>query len=301
MSGLLNYTSHSGCSDDPADSLQGQFPMQSVVLMDRDPNECHFVKRVRAAEAANARAVLFRNNRPVCGEKGTRCENCRTPNSACPRLPFLADDGKGGDVKIPSMIIEQSAGEKLETELAKGTPVSVVLKWNMPITDKDGEKMAAVDFFYSSNYYSAVELIQRFRVFASKLGGSLRFQPHYYIYDGHRYGCPGGACGSQCTNNGRYCEPDPDQRFGSKFEGKHVVAENLRQMCAWKLAKQENDQALWWNYVIAFNEHCNSECAPSRIRASAARLTCGAVPPAQTRTLRSSTASAPTRSSTPWA
>lgn len=263
MSGLLNYTSHSGCSDDPAETLQGQFPAQSIVLMDRHPNQCHFVKRVRAAEAAGARAVLFRNDKHVCGEKGTGCEACTAPTSACPRLPFLADDGTGGDVKIPSMIIEMTAGEKLETALANNKAVSVMLKWNLPVTGDDGKKMAAVDFFYTSDDYTAVEIINNFRLFADKLGGALKFEPHYYIYDGHAHRCDNGACGSQCTNNGRYCEPDPDQTFGDNFEGRDVVAENLRQVCAWKLAKQEKDQTLWWNYVAAFNKDCYSALAAS--------------------------------------
>lgn len=64
-------------------------------------------------------------------------------------------------------------------------------------------------------------------------GASVQFEPHYFIYDGRLWDCTAQfangqyVCGDQCTNQGRYCSPDPD-KMGSGIAGADIVKENLR-------------------------------------------------------------------------
>ena len=42
-------------------------------------------------------------------------------------------------------------------------------------------------------------------------------------------------CRKQCIADGRYCAADPEDDLEKGYEGKHVVIENLRQLCVFKV------------------------------------------------------------------
>jgi len=162
------------------------------------------------------------------------------------------------------------------TDPACTTPstVSAELRWNMPIND-GGVQKVAVDFFSSSDDQKAVLLKQALEPVMRALGNRVKFTPHYYIYDGTKLQCTTVVnCGTQCTNKGRYCEPDPDRQFGTDLEGMNVVEENLRQAALWR-TYADADPTRWWEYVNEFFTRCNgpksksfnTACAEAAMRA----------------------------------
>ena len=65
-------------------------------------------------------------------------------------------------------------------------------------------------------------------------------------------------CASQCVRRGRYCAPDPDGSLREGYSGAEVVAENLRQLCVFRLAAAAAPPrpAAWWEYATRFASAC---------------------------------------------
>jgi len=71
-------------------------------------------------------------------------------------------------------------------------------------------------------------------------------------------GCnsPGLPCGSQCTNEGRYCAPDPELDPTRGLDGADLVRENLRQICIFLEVNSTGVPAKWWDYVSTYQTTC---------------------------------------------
>jgi hypothetical protein len=67
------------------------------------------------------------------------------------------------------------------------------------------------------------------------------------------YGCRQAPyCPKYCTNNGRYCQFDPDNDPNAGVSGRDIVEENFRQACLWQALNGTNQTDLWWDYVAMF-------------------------------------------------
>jgi len=95
------------------------------------------------------------------------------------------------------------------------------------------------------------------------LGTAALFTPHLTIVSGALHGCTGGAnlCGSQCTNEGRYCAYDPEHDLSVGLDGADVVKENIRQDCVWRVVNATSQQYRWWSYVNGFQTSCSGSKA----------------------------------------
>ncbi|GMP71285.1 hypothetical protein CsSME_00029760 [Camellia sinensis var. sinensis] len=88
-------------------------------------------------------------------------------------------------------------------------------------------------------------------------GGFAQFTPHYITWYCPRPFILSNQCKSQCINHGRYCAPDPEQDFGTGYQGKDVVYENLRQLCVHRVANETNRSWVWWDYVMDLHTRCS--------------------------------------------
>ena len=112
--------------------------------------------------------------------------------------------------------------------------------------------------------FSRQNFIKSFAPFVKPLASAVQFEPHYFIYDGTYWDCTrkvgaGYRCGTQCTNQGRYCAPDPDRHLHQGLSGYDTIRENLRQICIWKQVAPAYSSTFglpWWNYVTLFNQNC---------------------------------------------
>lgn len=66
-----------------------------------DRGDCHFVKKAQNVQNFGAMMMVVADNKDM----------------EDPELLIMADDGRGGSVKIPSFLIGKSDGKKLETEI----------------------------------------------------------------------------------------------------------------------------------------------------------------------------------------
>ena len=115
-----------------------------LLLIDR--GTCNFVKKVRNAEEAGAVGVIIADNKCLAGDPFGYCDDyshptggtstnspgtCANQHTAhalkCPGspsqttsyLPFMANDGSGDNIRIPSFIVSQFDGQNIKSALCE--------------------------------------------------------------------------------------------------------------------------------------------------------------------------------------
>jgi len=276
-----------------------------VFLVDR--GACDFVQKMKLAQANGAVAVIIADTICQCSEmenaqlwsststrgrtpeQKAKCDELALlakkdgrilPFDNCERgLPYMADDGSGFDVRIPSFLIDNIDAQPLKycIDTASGrlgltdtllsgesfrcpinTKLVVSLEWDLPPHDN------IVDWQLWSSSDSEAVFKKAFTTTAKKLQAQTKFTPHYFIWDGVKWGCNvADICATQCTHGGLYCNPDPDHNLFSGVSGRDVVEENLRELCVWDQAVAKNKTGLWWDYVSAFANACHPGSVPT--------------------------------------
>ncbi len=123
-----------------------------------DRGGCDFVTKVKNAESVlNAVAVVIADNLCLCGQPD--CAGLAWPQCDA-QLPFMADDGYGKTIQIPSYIISKYDAQQIKDCIAgRGTlctggssQVQVKLSWDLPKPDDTVEW----EMWTSSDDYSGV-------------------------------------------------------------------------------------------------------------------------------------------------
>ena len=173
-------------------------------------------------------------------------------------------DGYIDKIGIPSALIHRSFGETLKAAVQKAEEdVVIKLDWRESMPNPD--QRVEYEFWTNSNDKCGIHcdeqmnFVKDFKGHAQILekGGYTMFTPHYITWF-----CPApfilsDQCKSQCINHGRYCAADPEQNFGTGYQGKDVVFENLRQLCVHRVANESNKSWVWWDFVTDFHIRCS--------------------------------------------
>jgi len=237
-----------------------------VLMIDR--GECNFVTKVRNAQKRGANAVVVADNTCLCGDAactlpaGSQCEES---------APIMADDGTGSDIVMPSILLTKTDADSLKAYLIEkngSEQVLVQMKWFMPRPDDRVEW----DLWTSPTDKDAERFKQNFYTSELALAEHAFLVPHYRIYQCAQ----DGTCSTMCTNEGRYCQIDPDGDLDEGLSGADVVVESLRRKCIWNLYAEAVDvRSLddgsgdtvevkggvgekWWAYVTSFDKACYS-------------------------------------------
>nr|CAB3503901.1 unnamed protein product [Digitaria exilis] len=184
-----------------------------------------------------------------------------TPEDETPDMAFLSN------ITIPSALITKRLGDALRRAAVFSTSESeevvVRLDWSesMPHPDERVE----YELWTNSNDECGprcdeqAAFVRAFKGHAQLLekGGYVSFTPHYITWF-----CPDAfldtpQCKAQCINRGRYCSPDPDGDLAAGYDGKDVVAENLRQLCVHRVANATGRPWVWWDYVADYHLRCS--------------------------------------------
>lgn len=209
-----------------------------IVMVDR--GNCSFVEKVRNVQNAQGSVAIIVDNVEET------------------YLPYMADDGTGEDITIPSILISLDDGQLFKDTMETGF-VTVQMTWGLPHPDGRVEW----SLWTSSNDPTSREMKQDWGVIVESLGEAAQFTPHYFILDGALSGCTTESlpCGNQCTPDGKYCAVDPDYDLSSGISGEDIVYENLRQMCLFDyLNTTEGESTVkWWDYSSQFIDEC---CQP---------------------------------------
>ncbi|CAI5516101.1 unnamed protein product [Closterium sp. Naga37s-1] len=239
--------------------------MPNIVIVDR--GGCYFTDKVFNAQEAGASAVI------VADDKDENLLTMDTPEDD-PDAARMVDK-----ITIPSALVQKSTADLIKKGLKSG-PVMVSLDWREALPHPD--ERVEYEFWTNSNDEcgpkcdSQAEFLDAFKGYAVMLeqGGYTLFTPHYITWYCPEAYLESRQCKTQCINSGRYCAPDPEEDFDVGYDGKDVVAENLRQLCVHRVANETHGSWLWWDYVTDFKKRCRMadktygpECAESIITA----------------------------------
>jgi hypothetical protein len=168
--------------------------------------------------------------------------------------------GENKNVIIPSLFTSRTdAVQLIQIISASSTTSSVTLRLSYSVPNPDGR--VEMDFWSISMDKNSDYFRTSFGSAARRLAERLLFTPHYFTQDGVLWGCYGNSgvmCGNQCTNNGRYCLPDPELNLNSGYSGMDLVRENVRQICLWKFLNQVGKTNLMFDYWEKLALTCNS-------------------------------------------
>jgi len=267
----LYYSTNTLCESDA--TAEGGLPSGSwvapyILMVDR--GDCTFVTKAKNAQRLGASALVVADNVCLCDDGA--CSGL-APQTCAQQRTIMADDGTGSTVSIPSILMQKSDADIIKHYLYCGDnavtcpptpPANLQVQASLEYTIPDPDERVEWALWTTSVDDVATNFVEAFKDTAVALGEHQFFTPHFYTYNGSDYGCRGtGRCANLCTNNGRYCAPDPDGKFESGISGADVVAENLRRTCVWRLygseEAPENDRGLgpkWWDYVTAFAQTC---------------------------------------------
>ena len=139
----------------------------------------------------------------------------------------MSDDGTGGGLRIPAMLIGKSEGKKLLDFLKRESQeaidqIAIMAEFVMDKPDNRVE----YDLWFTSSNDRALDFISDFSAYDAKFGEKVLFTPHYVFWK-----CP--FCEEQylkndCYGNGKYCAVEPSN---DELKGREIILEDIRQKC----------------------------------------------------------------------
>ena len=131
----------------------------------------------------------------------------------------MADDGLGELIKIPSILIGKSDGEKLwQAVINSDSPISLLIEFSVTKVEKT-QYSFWLDITAEQNYV----LVREFDKIRKKLGDKAKFSPNYYFFPHVTKNFDN----ENCLGDGKYCCLDPDFSFGP-ITGRDIAFEQLR-------------------------------------------------------------------------
>jgi hypothetical protein len=235
-----------GCQEINKTELVGMPPPGSLVIMVVERGQCTFVTKVQHAQDAGANACIIVDNKDEL------------------RLPYMADDGKGSTISIPSMLIHKIDGANIASAIGRdGERVIMTMSWNVPHPDN----VVEWEFWTNAHDPISANFKIQFDEAAVVLDDSAVMTPHYYFDNGLSRECVPASqlatlpCGTRCSNNGRYCVFTADDPSVG-LTGMSAMQENLRQICLFKYVNETAKDAArkqWWDYVEKFLMGCSGK------------------------------------------
>lgn len=120
-----------------------QVPPNTIMLIDTEI--CPYTRKVINAQARGAAGVLLLEHSLLCTDPDPPCAGacgsgpvCTPPRGCICELPELIDDGRGGEVNIPVMLVSWHDGEPIKLcllglgDCPEGTTISATFQWYEP-------------------------------------------------------------------------------------------------------------------------------------------------------------------------
>lgn len=165
----------------------------------------------------------------------------------------MSDDGTGGGIRIPSMLIGKNDGQVLVDWLTRATPeeieqIVIMCEFIMPEND-----IVKYDFWFTSSSDRALNFLEDFSTMHQKLDNLVVFTPRYVFWECMH--CDQQYLDNDCYGGGKYCAVEPSN---ANIKGHEIVLEDLRQLCLWEDLDSRNMTSKWWAYIHEVHASCNS-------------------------------------------
>eukprot|EP00930_Biecheleria_cincta_P004028 TRINITY_DN104933_c0_g1_i1.p1 TRINITY_DN104933_c0_g1~~TRINITY_DN104933_c0_g1_i1.p1 ORF type:complete len:495 (+),score=73.25 TRINITY_DN104933_c0_g1_i1:32-1486(+) len=222
----------------------------NIIMVRR--GSCSFTTKVKVAAGKGAHAVIIvdRENSDLTAKDMANI--------------IVADDGYGGSIHIPSILVSKEDGNKLirAVKANVASPVVVELAWDLPM-----DSVVTLDLWMSSASHESNIFLKEFASKRRTLNQVMTFKPHYAVFsvDSSDSSVYSGICSD---DTGEFCAEDPDG--AGDVTGKDVLEENVRQLCIHEntqvvrtsLDEISNAQhavvfaAKYWDYMEKYLDSC---------------------------------------------
>lgn len=188
------------------DEIRRQKDMTPFFLARR--GECSFVQKVRNMENIGVAVGI------VIDQYAENITNI-----------LMSDDGTGGGIRIPSMLISRTDGDIL-VDWLKTSPISekavmtIMAEFVMP--HENGNNVE-YDYWFTSSSNRALDFLEDFKPFQEGFEGQVNFTPHYVFWE--CIGCDSQYIDTDCYGGGKYCAVEPSNEA---IKGREIVLEDLR-------------------------------------------------------------------------
>ena len=211
--GKLHYLEDDkyGCQEYDQDLVKLNRTDDITPFMIAERGECSFVQKVRNMEQIGVSVAIVIDSRAEMIDE-----------------ILMSDDGTGGGIRIPSMLIGMSDGNVLLDWYKKASQeekdqLVLMSEFVMPQFDT-----AKVDFWFTSSSDRAISFLEDFKAIEENLGELLEFKPRYVFWE--CTSCDSNYLNNDCFGGGKYCAVESSN---AKLKGRDIVLEDLRQLCIW--------------------------------------------------------------------
>ena len=138
---------------------------------------------------------------------------------------IMSDDGSGAGLRIPSVLISKSDGDKIIDFIKTASDdekesLFLVSEFNIKRPDNRVE----YDIWFSAPNDQALDFFQDFRQIDKRFGDKVLMTPRYVFWECKN--CDNAFKNTHCFKDGSYCATSK-----TKLTGQQVILEDLRQMC----------------------------------------------------------------------
>ena len=212
-------------------------------FMIAERGECSFVQKVRNMENIGVSVAIIVDSRAEMIDE-----------------ILMSDDGTGGGIRIPSMLIGMRDGDTLLNWYKKATQeekdqLVLMSEFVMPEFTTVG-----LDFWFTSSSDRAISFLEDFKKIETNLGSLLDFRPRYVFWE--CTSCDKTYLENDCFGGGKYCAVESTN---AKLKGRDIVLEDLRQLCIWENLSSTNQTQDWWSYMSHVHKTCynviSDECS----------------------------------------
>lgn len=234
--GKIHYdpTDPNACKEFPDQMFNITTDVSPFVLGMR--GECSFVQKVRNMENAGVAVAIVVDNK----------------NEFVDEI-LMSDDGTGGGIRIPSMLIGKKDGTKIIEWMAEATQEEkdqIVIMCEFIMAEN---AVVTYDFWFTSSSDRALNFLEDFASMGKKLDKYAQFTPHYVFWECMQ--CDQKYLENDCYGGGKYCAVEPSN---ANIKGHEIVLEDLRQLCLWEHLSEKNTTEQWWQYIHEVHRSCNS-------------------------------------------
>lgn len=175
---------------------------------------------------------------------------------------IMSDDGTGGGLRIPAMLISKRDGKRLIDFLSTASEDelnSIVILASFDANKPDDR--VEYDIWYTSSNDRALDFIVEFSETDKEMNELVLMTPHFVFWKCSF--CEETYLNNDCYGNGKYCAIEPSNE---KIKGRAIIEEDLRQRCLYdEVYNKTSTRYLWWAYIKYVHINCysviNEDCS----------------------------------------
>jgi hypothetical protein len=204
---------------------------------------CSATEKVRNIEEAGGHAAIIIDNKNEPPEK-----------------MFLADDGRGGDISIPAVLISLYDGQKLIDYYSNHLhDKSHRIRLEIYFSLEKSDNTVRYDIWFTPDQIKVYTFLKDFERYQKLLDDRATLGVHYVTYPYFSYDQNSNKPVDDCLGSGLYCI-----RPGNVItDGALIALESIRQKCVYLYTYENKVNAIskqyFWDYILNFYDKCLSD------------------------------------------